>query len=115
MLNMGDLFFVIKMFIYTLILVVFMQVKVGTTTVEEKILYWTHQSELAGNFQNIAQGAIRFMSDQIYWFKGKVQGKVMDKIDGSSRPGSRLKSKVKEIKDNFNKQFESEEVDEAGE
>lgn len=56
---MGEFMFVVKTFIFTLILVVVMQIKVGGFTLEEHSLDWLHESSAVRELQEVAQGAIR--------------------------------------------------------
>lgn len=56
---MGEFMFVVKTFIFTLILVVIMQIKIGGFTIEEHSLDWLHESSVVRELQEVAQGAIR--------------------------------------------------------
>jgi hypothetical protein len=56
---MGDLFFVIKTLAVTVALVVLMQIKVGTRTVEQHSLAWIHQSAFVEQLQEVAAGAVK--------------------------------------------------------
>lgn len=103
---MGDLFFVIRMTIYTLILVVIMQVKVGPTTLEQKVYEFTHHSQLAGSIQKVAQGAASFIGVQYRQLTGQMQSKYIEQLSASQRPGERLKAKIQELKKSMNKKWE---------
>lgn len=95
---MGDLFFILKMTVYTLIIVVVMQVKIGTTTIEQKVIAFTHQSQLAGALQGVAQGAATFVGDQFKAIKSQINSKYIDQHSDDQIPGQRLKSKMEDIK-----------------
>lgn len=56
---MGDLFFVLKSFAITAVIVVLMQIKIGPQTIEQRSLSWLHQSFLAEQLQNVAEGAVK--------------------------------------------------------
>ncbi len=105
---MGDLFFILKMMIYTLVLVVILQVKVGSTTLEQKLQSITHQSQLAGAVQGVAQGAATFIGVQYNKLAGKINSKYIEKHSSSNRPGSRLKNKFQELKESLNEKWEEE-------
>lgn len=102
---MGDLFFVIKMCIYTLVIVVLMQVKIGPTTIEQKVIEITHQSQLAGVLQGVAQGAAAFIGDQYKAMRGQVNSQFIEQHSASQIPGERLKAKVEEIKKSLKKDW----------
>ena len=104
---MGDLFFVIKMSIYTLVLIIILQVKVGPTTLEQKLYNVTHQSELAGVIQGVAQGAAHFIGVQYNHLAGRVKNtKFLKQHSSTHRPGDRLKNKFEELKTSINQKWE---------
>ncbi len=110
---MGDLFFVVKMMVYTLILVVILQVKVGPTTLEQKLQRLTHQSELAGTLQEVAQGAATFLGAQYNRLAGQINSKYIQKHSASQIPGQRLNNKLRELKQSINQKWEEETKDEV--
>jgi hypothetical protein len=112
---MGDILFFIKMLIYTFILVIILQIKVGPTTLEQKMYEVTHQSEVAGVLQNVAQGAAKFFGVQYKKISGQVKSKYFDQLSSSQRPGDRLKNKYQELKDSINKHWAEEEKEKAKE
>ena len=95
---MGDLFFLIKMSIYTVIIVIAMQVKIGPTTIEQKVIEFTHHSQLAGNLQQVAQGAASFIGVQYNRVIGHVNSKYIKQHSRDQIPGERLKAKIEDIK-----------------
>ena len=104
---MGDLLFVIKMAIYTLVLVIILQVKVGPTTLEQKLYHVTHQSELAGVIQGVAQSAAQFIGIQYNRLAGRVKNtKFLNQHNATQRPGNRLKNKFEELKTSINKKWD---------
>ncbi len=103
---MGDIFFVIRMSIYTVIMIIILQVKVGPTTLEEKLYQFTHQSQLAGAIQGVAQGAARFVGLQYNNLTGHVKSRFVEQHSSTQRPGDRLESKIEELKNSLNKQWE---------
>lgn len=98
---MGDLFFLLKMTIYTVIIVVIMQVKVGPTTLEQKVIHWTHNSQAAGVLQNIARGATTFVGVQYRNLTGHVKSRFVEQNSATQIPGQRLKAKISEIKESL--------------
>lgn len=106
---MGDLFFMVKMMVYTLIIVVILQVKVGPTTLEQKLQNLTHHSQLASQIQGVAQGAATFIGIQYNRATGHLNSKYIEKHSSSQRPGERLKVKLKELKESLNKKWDEHE------
>lgn len=56
---MGDLIFVVKTLVITVALVVLMQIKVGSRTIEQHSIAWIHQSAVVGQLQEVAAGAVK--------------------------------------------------------
>ena len=108
---MGDLFFVLKMTIYTLVMIVLLQVKIGPTTLEQKLYEFTHHSQVAGTMQNVAQGAATFLGVQYNKVTGHINSNYIKKHSSSQRPGERLTGKFKELKDSINRKWEETETE----
>ena len=56
---MGDLFFVAKCFAITLFVVVVLQIKVGSQTMEAHTVNWIHRSGFVRQLQDVAEGAVK--------------------------------------------------------
>jgi hypothetical protein len=56
---MGDFFFVVKCLIATLVLLVFMQIRVGYRTIEQHSVRWIQQSSAVEELRLVAEGAVR--------------------------------------------------------
>ena len=106
---MGDLFFVIKMGVYTFLLVILMQIKVGSTTIEQRVIEFTHHSTLAGHMQEVAEGAAHFFGVKYDWVLKKLKKPISDKISGENLTGQRLSNKLKEWKTTLNDQWKGHE------
>lgn len=55
---MGDFIFVIKALVMAVVLIVFMQIKVGSSTLEEHSVSWIQRSSLVEGLRGVASGAI---------------------------------------------------------
>lgn len=102
---MGDLLFLLKMTVYTVVIVILMQVKIGPTTLEQKVIEWTHHSQLAGVLQNVASGATTFVGVQYRNLTGHVKSRFVERNSASQIPGQRLKVKISEIKKSLNENW----------
>ena len=106
---MGDIFFVIRMAVYTVILVIVMQVKIGPTTLEEKVIQFTHNSSFSENIQNIAEGAVKIL--------GIAYNKTVQNVDTAfsknhikeNIPGRRLEKTFSKTKNILRETFGAEE------
>ena len=109
---MGDLFFLIRMTIYTLVFVMFLQIKVGDNTLEQKVIEFTHHSQIAGTMQSVAQGAATFVGIQYNRATSHLNSKYIEQHSKTQRPGNRLKNQLQELKKSINKKWEEAEVEE---
>lgn len=105
---MGDLLFMIKTIVYTVFLVVFFQIKIGSTTIEQKVVQFTHESNIALRVQS----SVQQFADHVV---GKIKNKAynLSPIQASKQPGSRLSNKYKEIKDSIREQWKEHDVKNA--
>ena len=106
---MGDLFFIIKMAIYTFIIVVIMQVKVGSTTLETKVIELTHRSEVGQSMQKVAESGAEFVAIQYRKLASHFQSRYFERNSSSQIPGQRLREKFKSWKERTQENLESEE------
>lgn len=106
---MGDLFFIIKMAIYTFIIVVIMQVKVGSTTLESRVIELTHRSEVGQSLQKVAESAAAFIGIQYRKAASHFKGRYFERNSSSQIPGQRLREKIKSWKEKTKETLESEE------
>ena len=60
---MGDLFFVIKSLVLTVILVAVMQVRIGGRTLEHQTTAWIQNSSVVDNLRMVAEGAVKVVSE----------------------------------------------------
>lgn len=60
---MGSIFFVLKCLVFTVVLVILMQIRIGGTTLEEKALHWTHNSSVMQPIQQVADGSVKALRE----------------------------------------------------
>ena len=101
---MGNLFFMLRMGVYTVFLIMILQVKVGSTTLEEKLYQLTRQSELAGQVQGVAQGIIGFAINQYRGLTGQTSEplRLPDEVNSE-----RLRVRLKDLKNSINRKWET--------
>ncbi len=71
---MADFFFVVKTFLFTLALVVLMQIKVGDSTIEERSHEWIQASAIHHTLGKVALGAVAVMKDGVHYVQGWIAG-----------------------------------------
>ena len=106
---MGDIFFILRMAVYTVIIVLIMQVKIGPQTVEDRVIDFTHRSQFSSVIQNFAQGAVTFIGHQYNNLTGKVNTKFFKQHAKDQVPGQRLKNKMNDWKESFKNNFKEHE------
>ncbi|MCJ8277124.1 MAG: hypothetical protein HRT44_03240 [Bdellovibrionales bacterium] len=107
---MGDLFFIMRMSIYTLIIVLIMQIKIGPKTVEERVIQFTHKSQFAGVIQEVAEGAVAFLGVQYNNVAGKVSTEFFKTHGQEQAPGKRLQSKLQSLKNSLRSRLNDEKI-----
>ena len=70
---MSDIFFILKSFFLTGLVVTLLQVKVGDWTVENHALVWIKISPITRSLQKVASGGVMVMSDLWLSVTGKVE------------------------------------------
>jgi len=106
---MGDFFFVIKMAVYTFIIVIIMQVKVGSTTLENRVIELTHRSEVGQSLQKVAESAAAFIGIQYRRVAAHFKGRYFERNSSSQIPGQRLREKFKSWREKTQEALDSEE------
>ncbi|MGE3975607.1 MAG: hypothetical protein AB7F59_13860 [Bdellovibrionales bacterium] len=71
---MKDILFVLKIFGFTLVLIILMQIKVGTFTIEERAALFIQDSWLTTQVQGVASGLSKVLKD--------VTGELGQKVSG---------------------------------
>jgi ABC-type molybdate transport system substrate-binding protein len=56
---MGEVVFVIKSLIMTIVVIVCLQIRVGQQTVEGHAMNWIHNSAISQHLQDVAEGAVK--------------------------------------------------------
>jgi hypothetical protein len=96
---MSELFFVVKTFIFSVIVVFLMQIKIGQSTIEQRSMKWIQQSDVVESLQAVAEGAVlaarqgaKTVSDLA---NGKIGSSEKKTAHSSSSGGSWFKIKHK--------------------
>ena len=69
---MSELFFVIKMVLFSALLLMALQFKVGRWTLEQRAENLIYRSQLAGEIQDIARGAVVVGQEGWTWISNKA-------------------------------------------
>ena len=73
--------------IFTLFVIVVLQIKIGDSTLEQKTIRWYRTSEIAAPLQGVAEGGARLVRDLVNTAADSLNLKVFDDI--KNRPGTR--------------------------
>ncbi|MCB9025633.1 MAG: hypothetical protein H6625_04905 [Bdellovibrionaceae bacterium] len=86
---MSEIFFILKSFILTILIVIFMQVKVGETTIEEKTLLWIESSTIISPIQKIVDGGVKVVKETWKTAFGNLNSKFFNSVKPKNLPGKR--------------------------
>lgn len=103
---MGDIFFVLRMAVYTTLIILVMQIKVGPTTLEEKVTDWTHRSEFSMVVREVAEGAVSFLGIGYNRAVQNINSSFSKYHSSDQIPGQRLKKKMEKVKTFFKETFD---------
>ncbi len=81
---MNELFFVLKCLVFTAVVVIFMQLKVGGTTIEGRTYRWLQRSGVSVYLQSVAAGGALAIKNLSVAVKDGVVGTVDDFQHGAS-------------------------------
>ncbi len=71
---MADLFFIVKTFLFTIALVVVMQIRIGDSTIEERSHEWIQNSAIHRTLGKVALGAVTVMKDGVAYAQDWIEG-----------------------------------------
>lgn len=77
---MSEFFFVLKTLLITIAIIMCMQIKIGSTTIEQRSLDWLRESNAVYALRGVAEGAVSIMNQGWYWVEKSMRGE-----DSSSR------------------------------
>ncbi len=86
---MGDIIFFVKSLVFTFIVIVLLQIKVGETTLEEKSASLVKNSSAGLYLSEVAQGGLKVLSDMYGSVLGKIDKKVGRHFNSEKLPGRR--------------------------
>lgn len=87
---MSDIYFALKMLGLTVVLVFLMQIKIGSTTVEQRSLGFIRSSTAVETLNGVAQGAIKAIVQGSRWVSAAFDTNVGKVFRSGQQPGSRL-------------------------
>ena len=79
--SMNKLFFLLKMILFTIFIVVILQIKVGTSTLEEKVLKAAHYEPVSETFQKFGVKILSSVKKQYRKWNSRVDSFLEKKID----------------------------------
>lgn len=79
---MGDVFFVLRALLITVVLVFFMQIRIGSSTIEQHSVAWLQNSILVDNLRAVANGTIKVVGEGYRYL-----GTAFSKDKGEAKDG----------------------------
>jgi hypothetical protein len=70
---MGEFFFVLKTMVFTIALILCLQIKIGQTTIEQRSLTWMRQSIAIDALRGVADGAVSVAGEGYAWAKATYE------------------------------------------
>jgi hypothetical protein len=97
---MSELFFVIKVFLFTVVVMAVMQIKVGEQSLEQRSSHWLRTSSLVDVLNSVSVGASKALNDGYHYIKNSMNAKLgfNDSKDDSEKSASH-QSRAKTGKD----------------
>ena len=86
---MSEIFFILKSFFLTLVVIIIMQVKVGENTIEEKTLQWIESSPMVSPLQEVASGGVKVVQQAWKAVFGSLNSKFFSAVKDKNLPGKR--------------------------
>lgn len=83
---MSEFFFVVKTVLFSALVLMVLQMKVGGSTLEQHSEAWIYHSRVGGEMQSVARGAVKAGYEGWDWVKVQTQGKfgALNSDDSSS-------------------------------
>ena len=81
---MGEVFFVIKTMVITIVVVMLLQIKIGSRTIEQSSMVWIHESAVVESLRGVADGAVKIISKGF----GSVKSVVSDHVSAETKASS---------------------------
>lgn len=85
----GDTLFFVKTLVFTIVFIIFLQIRVGTSTLEEKFMGFVYTSEIAEPIHEIANGGVALARDAWKKVLRHFKSDVLKDFRSSNIPGSR--------------------------
>ncbi len=77
---MSEFFFVFKTVLFSALVLMLLQLRLGETTLEQKAEGWIYQSRLGNEMQTVARGAIRAGREGFVWASDRTS-EIADSIE----------------------------------
>ena len=112
---MSEMFFVIKVFLFSAAMIAVMQIKIGERNLEQHSQNWMHSSSLVHLLNSVSISASRAITNGYHFIRGEI-GTKSDNVDNKNTKKSavvsrhgidmhhELKRFTSEVKSNFTKE-----------
>jgi uncharacterized membrane protein len=90
---MSEFFFVIKTLIFSIALILLLQIKIGKSTLEERSLSWMRQSIAIEALRGVADSAVTVAGEAFDWAKTSIDSHATGNESKRDRHSKRQKEK----------------------
>lgn len=99
---MSEFFFVVKMLAFTVVVVMLMQIRVGSRTIEQRSLSWLHESKAVEALRGVASGAVALGLEGVDWANRAIDRKLGSSGSSDARKSERRDQSRKTWEDEIN-------------
>jgi hypothetical protein len=89
---MSEFFFVAKTVLFSALVLMILQIRVGGTTLEQHSESWIYHSSVGGEMQAVARGVLRAGYEGVDWLRFQTQQKVSEESSRERSLRSRSRS-----------------------
>ncbi len=86
---MADLFFIIRIMLTTVVIVILMQIKIGSFTLEDHAAEWARQSRIVEALRGVSAGAVKALTEGYKSLTSMLDAKVETSLNKAQVAGSR--------------------------
>lgn len=103
---MFNFVFLLKTFLLTFVILICMQVRVGEFTLEQRAMFFVHDSPVVEPLREVAEGSTRAVRNWLRAISQKIGQTGKSVWDSGNQPGSRLNTNLERSKAYLNEQAE---------
>lgn len=92
---MSNLFYFFKSLVLTFVFVFVLQIRIGNQSLEDRALFWIHDSQVMVPLQEVAEGGVKILQRMWDTLTRGLQRNFKEKLSWETRPGERELIQIK--------------------